>query len=82
MIYYDENVTKLHQMNSEVYQRRVCHIVWLCYKYITLYRELQRCCVENTHTIGASWVWSCEAIGRNLIIIQVLLLDPHVIMTA
>jgi len=69
MIYYDDNVMKLHQMNSEVYQRRVCQIVWLCYKYITLYRELQRCCVKNKHTIGVSWVWTCEAIGRNFIII-------------
>jgi len=38
--------------------------------------------VENKHTIGVSWVWLCEAIGRNLIIIRVLLLDPCVIMTA
>jgi hypothetical protein len=38
--------------------------------------------VENNHTIGASWVWLREAIGRNLIIIQVLLLDPRIIMTA
>jgi len=40
MIYYDENVMKLNQMNSEAYQRRVCQVVWLCYKHITLYREL------------------------------------------
>jgi hypothetical protein len=33
------------------------------YKYITLYRELERCHVNN---INSHRVWSCGAIGQNL----------------
>jgi hypothetical protein len=47
-------------MASEVYQMKAGQCVPLWYKYITLYRGLERCCVKN---IQQSWVWSCEAIG-------------------
>lgn len=33
------------------------------------------------HHIRESWVWSYEAIGRNLIIVRVLHSDPRVIVT-
>ena len=38
--------------------------------------------MENIHHIGESWVWPCEAIGRNLIIARVSPSDPRVIVAS
>jgi hypothetical protein len=57
-------------MSSEVYQEvSLLECPTWCYIYITLYRELERCHVQYMHNIGESWVWLCEAISRNLIIV-------------
>jgi len=72
-------MTKLQQMSSDVYHMIVGRCFPWCYKYITLYRELERCRVKNTQQ---SWVRTCGAIGRNWFIIWDLHSDHCVIVTS
>jgi len=71
-------MTKLQQTSSEVYQMKVgrCVPVLVQIHYFILG---VRCRVKN---IQQSWVWSCEAIGRNLITTSALHSDPRVIVTS
>jgi len=65
-------------MASEVYQMKVGWCVLLWYKYITLYRGLERCRVKNIQHLGCGRV---KLLVKNLIIIRVLHSDPCVILS-